>query len=367
MKRPKLSVCMIVKNEERHIARCLESVQPIADEIIVIDTGSNDRTGDICTSFHAQVYHHSWEQDFSQARNASLRHAKGEWILILDADEELDPDTGSLLPSMLTDSLPPLGSVKVVNYTGKEWDENEAFEQRQIRLIRNQQNITFTGRVCERPEGEGESGTFSLPCIIHHYGYLEQEAQHKHKHNISLLNTELLTSSTDPSLLYQKAAEYDRGNEHDKALRLAVDGINECNRKRQIPPSDAYYLKFKLLIDAERYEEAERDIHEALRHYPDYCTLHYYKGIIMYQLKEVREAITAFEACLHTDNAHHQYVQVKGAADFRSSCWLGVCYAELRQHMTAVLYLQKALNANPKCVRAQRLLSQLTKDQAAHA
>lgn len=56
MKRPKLSVCMIVKNEERHIARCLESVQPIADEIIVIDTGSNDRTEDICTSFHAQVY-----------------------------------------------------------------------------------------------------------------------------------------------------------------------------------------------------------------------------------------------------------------------------------------------------------------------
>lgn len=129
----------------------------------------------------------------------------------------------------------------------------------------------------------------------------------------------------------------------------------------KFPPPAVYYLKFKLLIDAERYEEAERDIHEALRHYPDYCTLHYYKGIVMYQLKKVREAIAAFEACLQTNNENHQYVQVKGAADFRSSCWLGVCHAELRQHMTAVLYLQKALNANPKCVRAQRLLSELTR------
>ncbi|MCY8750989.1 TPR domain-containing glycosyltransferase [Bacillus inaquosorum] len=367
MKRPKLSVCMIVKNEERHIARCLESVQRIADEIIVVDTGSNDRTEDICKSFHAQVYHHKWEQDFSKARNASLQHAKGEWILILDADEELDSDTGSLLPSLLTDSLPSLGCVKVVNYTGKQWNENEAFEQRQIRLIRNQQNIRFTGSMGERPEGREASSPFSLPCIIHHYGYLEQEAQQKHQRNMNLLDTELLTFCADPSLIYQKAAEYDRGNEHDKAFRLAMDCINKCKRKQQIPPPAFYYLKYKLLIDAERYEEAKRDINEALGHYPDYCTLHYYKGIIMYQSKKVREAITAFEACLQTDSENLQYVQVKGAADFRSSCWLGVCHAELHQHMTAVLYLQKALKVNPKCARAQRLLTELTKDQAAHA
>ncbi|MCY8316711.1 glycosyltransferase [Bacillus vallismortis] len=367
MKRPKLSVCMIVKNEERHIARCLESVEHIADEIIVVDTGSNDRTEDICTSFHARVYHHRWEQDFSQARNASLQYAEGEWILILDADEELDPDTGALLPSLLTDSKPPLGCVKVVSYTGKQWNENEAFEQSQIRLIRNQRHITFTGSIGERPEGEDESSTFSLPCTIHHYGYLEQEAKQKHQRNISLLNAKSLTSCADPFLICQKAVEYERGYEADKAIRLAMDCINECKRKKQIPPPASYYVKVKLFIDAERYEEAERDINEALRHYPDYCTLHYYKGIIMYQLKKVRDAITAFEACLQTNHENHQYIQVKGAANFRSSCWLDVCHAEMDQHLTAVLYLQKALKENPKCARAQRLLSELTKDQAAHA
>ncbi|KAF1680866.1 glycosyltransferase [Bacillus mexicanus] len=367
MKRPKLSVCMIVKNEERHIARCLESVQHVADEIIVVDTGSNDRTKDICNSFLAKIYDHQWKQDFSEARNVSLQHAKGEWILVLDADEELDLDTGSLLSSLLTDSLPSLGYMKVVNYTGKEWDENEAFEQRQPRLIRNQQNISFMGRICEKLEGEEGSAAFSLPCIIHHYGYLEREAKQKHQRNMSLLKMELLRACADSSLLYQKAAEYGRGNEYDKALRLAADCINECRRKKNIPPPAIYYLKYKLLIDAGRYKEAEQDINEALRHYPDYCTLHYYKGIVMYKLKQISEAVTAFKACLQSDSEHHQYIQVKGAADYRSSCWLGVCYAELRQFRSAILYTQKALKANPQCVRAQQLLSELTKDQGAHA
>ncbi|PRP52880.1 glycosyltransferase [Bacillus halotolerans] len=367
MKRPKLSVCMIVKNEERHIVRCLESVQHIADEIIVVDTGSNDQTVEICRSFHAQVYHHQWTQDYSQARNISLQHAKGEWILILDADEELDVDTGSLLRSLLNDCRQSLGYVNVINYTGKQWDENEAFEQMQIRLIRNQRKITFKGRICEKPVGEEARGAFSLPCVIHHYGYLEQEAKCKHKRNLSILNTELLTSYDDPLLIYQKAAEYDRGGEQSKAIRLAMKCINECNSKKQMPPAVLYYIKFKLFIDFERYEEAERDIDEALRHYPDYSTLYYYKGIMKYQLKKVREAIAAFESCLQTQGEHHQYVQVKGAADFRSLCWLGVCHAELPQHMTAVLYLQKALKANPRCTQAQQLLSELTKDQAAHA
>ncbi|MEC1406210.1 hypothetical protein P9D44_06820 [Bacillus halotolerans] len=78
----------------------------------------------------------------------------------------------------------------------------------------------------------------------------------------------------------------------------------------------------------------------------------------MYQLKKVREAITAFGSCLQTQGENHQYVQVKGAADFRSLCWLGVCHAELHQYMTAVLYLQKALKANPRCTQAQQLLSE---------
>lgn len=128
MKRLKLLVCMIVKNEECYIVCCLESVQFIVDEIIVIDIGLNDCMEDICVSFYVWVYYYRWKQDFLQVRNVSLQYVEGEWILILDVDEELDLDIGSLLFLMLVDSLLFFGCVKVVNYIGKEWDEYEVFE-----------------------------------------------------------------------------------------------------------------------------------------------------------------------------------------------------------------------------------------------
>ena len=87
----KLSLCMIAKNEEKYLGRCLASVRGVVDEIILVDTGSTDRTAEIAQSFGARVGHHAWQDDFSEARNASLELATGDWILALDADEELAP------------------------------------------------------------------------------------------------------------------------------------------------------------------------------------------------------------------------------------------------------------------------------------
>ena len=90
-RKPRLSVCMIVKNEERFLGQCLASVKDIADELIVIDTGSTDRTVEIAREHGAQVGHFEWCNDFAAARNASIAAATGDWILFLDADEELSP------------------------------------------------------------------------------------------------------------------------------------------------------------------------------------------------------------------------------------------------------------------------------------
>jgi tetratricopeptide (TPR) repeat protein len=89
---PQISLCMIVKDEEALLPRCLSSIQGIVDEIIVVDTGSTDRTVAIAQDFGASVYHYPWQDDFAAARNESLRHAHGDWILVLDADETLLSD-----------------------------------------------------------------------------------------------------------------------------------------------------------------------------------------------------------------------------------------------------------------------------------
>jgi len=79
-----VSLCMIVKNEETYLPRCLSSIKDIVDEIIIIDTGSSDRTIEIAKSFGAQVHYFQWNNNFGEARNESLKYATKDWILILD-------------------------------------------------------------------------------------------------------------------------------------------------------------------------------------------------------------------------------------------------------------------------------------------
>ncbi|SFQ02695.1 Glycosyl transferase family 2 [Caldicoprobacter faecalis] len=83
----KISGCVIAKNEEKNIARCINSYKDIVDEVIVVDTGSSDRTAEIAQNLGAKVYHYEWQNDFAKAKNFALSLAKGDWIIFLDADE----------------------------------------------------------------------------------------------------------------------------------------------------------------------------------------------------------------------------------------------------------------------------------------
>ena len=87
---PSISLCMIVKDEEESLPTCLNSIRDYVDEIIIVDTGSTDSTVEIAKSYNAKVYHHPWENSFSKARNYSLSYATCDWILIMDADEEIE-------------------------------------------------------------------------------------------------------------------------------------------------------------------------------------------------------------------------------------------------------------------------------------
>src|SRR6516165_8985780 len=85
-----VSLCMIVRNEEANLGLCLDTAADLVDEIVVVDTGSTDRTREIAAQYGARVYDFRWVDDFSAARNESLRHATGRWIFWLDADDRID-------------------------------------------------------------------------------------------------------------------------------------------------------------------------------------------------------------------------------------------------------------------------------------
>jgi hypothetical protein len=105
--KPNLSLALIAKNEEGVIGRCLESVRGVADELIVVDTGSSDTTKALAASAGATVLDFVWTHDFSAARNAALDAARGRWILVLDADEYLPPTSAEAVRTLVTNPAPP--------------------------------------------------------------------------------------------------------------------------------------------------------------------------------------------------------------------------------------------------------------------
>lgn len=192
-----LSVCFIARNEEKNLPRALASVRDVADEIIVADTGSTDRTVELAQQAGAVVCHFPWRDDFSAARNFAVSHAHGDWILWLDADEELLPESADEIRSCIqrTDALAyfirrqDLREAGRLDYYAMMW---------QLRLFRRRDDLRFQGR-CHpdfRPEiGEIEAKTglkvdFST-ITIRHYGYIGALVPAKLRRAARLIELEL--------------------------------------------------------------------------------------------------------------------------------------------------------------------------------
>lgn len=202
LSRPSVSLCMIVKNEEKYLAGCLNSVKPIVDEMIVVDTGSDDATKDIAQAFGAKVYDFKWSDDFAEARNYSLSKASGDWILIMDADEIISPIDYNLFAELvhLPRETPVAYSINTRNYTNLAnnvgWMPNDgAYFQEQagigwlpsakVRLYyRGESNIRFEGAVHEMLDPSlKRQGVEIETCSIqiHHYDRLYKERFDKKK------------------------------------------------------------------------------------------------------------------------------------------------------------------------------------------
>jgi tetratricopeptide (TPR) repeat protein len=190
-----VSLCMIVKNEAEDLAKCLRSVKPIVDEMIVVDTGSLDKTKDIAKIFGAKVFDSEWTNDFSEARNFSISKASGDWIFLLDADEVVSSlDYDNFLMTVSKESSRPVAySLVTRNYMARantigwiandgKYDSEEAAEgwipSLKVRLFPNEPHIRFEYPVHEMVEpsllrSSIEVMKGSVP--IHHYGKLNKE------------------------------------------------------------------------------------------------------------------------------------------------------------------------------------------------
>lgn len=176
-----ISACMIVKDEEEVLDDCLASIEKWTDEIILIDTGSTDKTMEIAKKYGAKIYEQEWAEDFSYHRNFSISKATGDWIFIIDADERVIPGHGENLKKMLpqikeTDVV----AIDVYNLYLSEGKRVARSHFKSLRLFRRSCKPKYTGRIHNRPVIPQGSKVYMLPMRINHFGYdMSQETMDK--------------------------------------------------------------------------------------------------------------------------------------------------------------------------------------------
>jgi len=186
--KPFLSLCMIVKNEEKVLARCLDSVSGIVDEIIIVDTGSTDQTKAIAQRYTERIYDFQWKDDFSEARNFAQSKASGKWILVLDADEYVDRENlqAAIDEIKANSNLVDAYSVQIYNFTGLYGET--IIQHHSLRIYRNDPSIRFHRAVHEQLTKEnGELATARSSLVIYHSGYLAKTVQEKGKNRRNTL------------------------------------------------------------------------------------------------------------------------------------------------------------------------------------
>ena len=314
MSKPSISLCIITKNEEKHIEQCLNSVKDLVDEIIIVDTGSTDKTIEITKNFSkAKIFRFNWIDDFSAARNESLKHATRDWILVLDADETLDEEGKKTIKELVNDKENDAFLFLQKNYTNETsiagFVNEEHKAQGKIfsgwygsfiaRLFRNKKGYEFEGTVHElvEPSIEKQKGKIAATnVVLHHYG------------------------NAEPSIVKKKRQFY----------------LELCKRKVKQKQDDSSHYECGILYkENNNFEEAIKSLKKAIELNPKHNMALYELGVIYEQQKKYDEAIKNYTESLRIK---------ENSESFQN---LGVCYLKKGMNKEAYRNLTKALLLNP--------------------
>ncbi|MGL4913798.1 MAG: glycosyltransferase [Romboutsia sp.] len=300
-----LSVCMIVKNEEKNINRCLQSIKHIADEVIIVDTGSTDETVSIAKKFGAKVIDVEWTNDFSQARNISLENATKNWILVLDADEEISFEEGAKLKNILKlNSKLEAFHLRLVNMVSNV-DIGDSIV---LRLFKNNVKYRFEGKMHEQivhsiERNSNGSLIGSTDIKIKHYGYDPNLAdlEKKQQRNMDLLNSYPL-EKRDGYFYYSLGNEYARVNDIDKALECYYKALELTNNLNVTPVYLAYLCLHivKVLSSSKRYSEEFNMLSKFKKRFVNFKDLYFMECLAYIECgrySKAKESLIHYVAC----------------------------------------------------------------------
>lgn len=350
----KISLCMIVKNEEENIINCLDRALGLVDEAIVVDTGSTDKTKDILMDNYVnnnkvKVVEEKWENDFSKARNKSLEYATGDWILVLDADERVFCDRNRL-EVFLGNSEELAYKIPIYNIFDKN---NFTISAAMIRLYKNI-NPKYKGAIHEQIQIDGQSYPGKILdeniCKIYHYGYNSNVFKEKNKirRNIDIINVEIEKNSKDPFNWYNKGVMEMISGDYNTALDDFIKAHNLTGNVRMSYHNDLLMRMIQSMMMLKNYKLAASFIeHISKDSYinvmPD---IYYYLGICYVKLKKCDLAINNFQKAVDVGE-YFEGISKFGTGSFLSMIeWAKVLILQKKKEDAIKKYKEAVFNKN---------------------
>lgn len=332
---------MIVKNEEKVLARSLNSVKNYVDEIIVVDTGSTDKTKEIAKDLGAKVYDFEWINDFSAARTFAKEKATCDWVLQLDADEFfLEKEAEKLKPTVSNTEYDWL-FIRINNMV-----ENDRMGVTHIsnRLFRNLKNFKYKNKIHEQVYQTGEEtliGTSEISIV--HTGYIGEVANEKNKRerNLNILEDVIKENPDDGYMNYCIANEYIILGEYEKGLIHSKKGFKFCDK--EIIQSASIMNLIKCLYHLKQYDDALDVIRDAVGYFTDYTDLYYYDAQIKSEMGRIQDAKLSYKKCLELGEANEIYVTTNGVGSRFPLIALAEMTLKDRNYDAFSLYLNQLL------------------------
>ena len=349
-----ISLVMIVKNEEAVLGRCLESVKDYVDEMIVIDTGSEDKTVEIAESFGAKVDFFEWCNDFSAARNFALSKAHYTYRLIMDADEYvLEWDRAQIKEQLQSKQVGVITLVDVFEKEG-ELKQSKSYLSRMI-----PDESYYTGAIHEQVVTKHKR--VRMPIIIGHDGYLHTD---KSERNLEILYQLVKEQPKDNYMLYQLAHTLFVANKNEEAYTYyhkyyKVSHINEGYR------CDAIVDYLYNLMAVARFEEGLSIIKKEEQRYSDspdfhFVCGHFYRELVLFDINKYINYLPyiekSFLKCLEIGETN-KYNSVVGTGSYEAAYNLAAWYEVAGQMEQAKYYYKQAADCGYE--RAIDRLSQI--------
>jgi len=303
------------------------------DEIIVVDTGSDDRTVEIAEEYGCRVYHHAWEGDFSKARNYSLSYATSDWILVMDPDEKLEREDIPKIKQALSRTDIDVVFVAIMNETPVGWTKH--YSQRFFRRgIAEYRGIVHNQLFYEGRELRTE-------IVIYHWGYnlSPEQMEKKFLRTKALLLKQLEEDPTDP-FAYMNYVRLLKSQKKYEETRDAGLKALELTEKRIIPPirQMIVYDTVCALIELGEYQTAEEMAREICNEFPDNLDMCYGLGHALIKQRRYQEAIVVYQQFLkiqktaHEKPKHSMLIVDTYTLDHRVWAIIADCYFELGAH-----------------------------------